>query len=164
VDLGARIAAIGAVITGGLLVVLYVSGAYDAANDAVNAALNGWPRAQLHNSMNFPSHYMAALLTAAHFFFVRYCRLRFFENPANCKTTIYLASFTFAIYLSHRPFMNLWAFVTGHDPHSATSVAVLAVLTLFSCWSFGQISERKKESWRSFFRWLLRIPKTSVAA
>ena len=159
IDHGAAYA--GAVLTGIALISLWITGAYDAADAAANTALNDWPRTHMHNSMNFPSHYMAGILGAAHIFFVRYCRLGFLTGRNTHKTIAYLASFTFAIYLSHRPAMNLWAYLIGHDPTSAASVVLLAALTVLSCWCFGLISEKQKERWRAFFRWLLRGPSIS---
>ncbi|HJT44190.1 MAG TPA: acyltransferase [Rhizomicrobium sp.] len=163
VMVGPRLAAIGAIGTAIILVGLQVTGAYDLADNTVNSALNDWPRQNLHNSMNFPSHYIAGPLAAAHIFFVRYCKLRFLSGQQIRKVIVYLASFTFAIYLGHRPLMNFWAYLIEHNPSSATSVMFLACLVAFSCWCFGMVSERQKELWRSFFRWLLRVPRKSLA-
>jgi len=142
----------GAILTAIGLISLWITGAYDAADSAASTALQGWPR----DAMNFPSHYMAGTLAAAHIFFVRYCRLGFLTGQYTRKTIVHLASFTFAIYLSHRPAMDLWSYLIGHDPSSAASTIFLAVLVALSCWGFGFLSERQKDRWRSFFHWLLR--------
>ena len=154
----------GSVLTAIALIGLWASGFYDWADGSVNTAFHDWPRTHMHNSMNFASHYIAGTLAAAHIFFVRYCRLSFLTGRNTRKTIAYLASFTFAIYLSHRPIMNLWAYLVGHDPKSAASVVLLAALTVLSCWCFGLISEKQKERWRTFFRWVLRDRRLRSAA
>lgn len=150
-----RVAAIGTISTGLLLIGLLVSGAFGYIDTAAEQALNNWPSTHLHSSMNFPSHYVGGLLSGAHIFVVRYCRLSFVSGERVRSIIVYAASFTFARYLSHRPLMNIWSFLIGHDPHSIASIFILADLVLFSCWCFGWISERQKDRWRSFFRFLL---------
>jgi peptidoglycan/LPS O-acetylase OafA/YrhL len=154
-------ASLGALATGALTIGLLISGAYGFADNAVDRALHGWPNTHLHNSMNFPSHYIGGILAGAHFFFVRYCRLAFLAGQRTRKIIVYLASFTFAIYLSHRPLMNFWSLVIAHDRTSLASVLLLVGLVLVSCWCFGWLSERQKERWRSLFRWLLRDQRVS---
>jgi peptidoglycan/LPS O-acetylase OafA/YrhL len=163
VTLGARLASIGAIATAAILFGLLAVGAYGRANETINAILNDWPRNHLHNSMNFPSHYLAGPIAAAHIFFVRYCRLNFLSGKRTRSAIAYAASFTFALYLAHRPLMNIWAYLIVHDPHSIPSIGLLACLVLFSCWLFGLVSEHQKETWRSFFRWVLRSPRNAVA-
>jgi len=146
----------GALTTAAILIGLGVLGAYDFFDTGMNIALNNWPRTRLHNSMNFASHYVVAILTAAHIFFVRFCSLRSLSGDKLRKVITYMASFTFAIYLAHRPFMNFWASVNNHDPHAVSSIALLAYLVVISCWCFGLLSEKQKLRWRKLFRRILR--------
>jgi peptidoglycan/LPS O-acetylase OafA/YrhL len=151
------VAAVGAFGTASLLLVLIIINFFNAADNAVNIALHGWPSRHLHNSANFASFYIAGLVTGAHIFFVRYCRLQFLSGENTRRAITYAASFTFAIYLSHRPLMNLWAFVIDHNPNSPLSIFILAVLVLFSCWCFGFASEKQKEQWRALFKRILNM-------
>lgn len=147
-------AAVGAAMSALALIALWTSGAYDWADSTVNAALNDWPKTHLHNSMNFPSHYLAGALTAAHIFFARYCKLTFVAGVKTRKAVVYLASFTFAIYLCHRPALDLWSHLIGHNPSSFMSVILLATLVIIFCWIFGFISEQQKGRWRALFEWI----------
>lgn len=160
--IGQRTAALGALLTAASVIGLLVTGGFGFADDAMNSALNNWPRTHLHNSMNFPSHYIAGLLVAAHIFFVRYCALTMLSGLKTRAAVVYLASFTFAIYLAHRPLMNVLVFLTGHDPHSPRDVTLLLSMVLAGCWCFGQVSEKKKEAWRMLFRRMLGVPKLSL--
>jgi peptidoglycan/LPS O-acetylase OafA/YrhL len=156
-----RVAAIGAIGAAVILVGLLLIGAYDYADGAINAALHGWPKLHLNNSWGFPSFYMEGLLAAANIFFARYCGLEILSGQKVRKIIVYLASFTFAIYLSHWPQMRLWSFVIHHDPHSPASIFALACFVLFGCWCFGFVSEKQKERWRALFRWMLNVPQPS---
>jgi peptidoglycan/LPS O-acetylase OafA/YrhL len=158
-----EIAAIGAVSTALALAGLLVLGVYERLDLAVNITLGGWPYAELHNSMHFPSHYLIAILTAAHFFFARYCGLRTLAIPAVQKVVIYLASSTFATYLAHRPLMNFWANILRHDPHSPQSIVLLFCAVVVSVWLFGFVSEHQKDRWRNFSRWLIYRPRRKAA-
>lgn len=157
------IASIGAIVTASALIGLWAFGFMDAADGGAMAALHGWPKT-VHNSMNFPSHYIAGVLTAAHFYFVRYCSLGYLRGRQTRAAITYMASFTFALYLAHRPLMDLWAFLLDHDPHSIASVALLFWMVMFSVWCFAFISEHKKTWWRGAFSSLLGAARKTRAA
>lgn len=158
-DVHPAVALLGATTTLIITLGLWRAGFCELADDFVNSALDGWPVAHLHNSAHFPSQYIIGVLAAMHFFFVRYCDLRIFASISFKRVVTYLASFTFAIYLSHRPLMNIWAYVIDHDPNSPKSVALLFSMVLASAWFFGLLSEHRKEWWRSLFRFFLRVPE-----
>jgi peptidoglycan/LPS O-acetylase OafA/YrhL len=164
IEIGPRVAKIGAGTSALCLLALLVTGSFSSANSYVNSALGEWPRHNLSNSMNLPSFYLGGGLTAVHFYFVRYCSLGFLAGASIRKSVVYAASFTFAIYLAHRPLMNIWALLCGHDPKSAASVALLACLVAVSCWCFGTVSEHQKGRWRAFFRWVLSRERQKVAS
>ncbi len=157
IDVPKSLATFGVILSAIALVNLLVTDAYSSANAAVNGALNGWPAANLHNSTNFPAFYMAGLLMALNFFCAQYCGLGVLSSALARRTIAYSASFTFAIYLAHRPLMNIWSFAIGHDPRSVSSILLLASLVAIGCYLFGLISERRKDQWRDVFRRLLYI-------
>jgi peptidoglycan/LPS O-acetylase OafA/YrhL len=158
-DIDCKIAFLGATSTLIVAFGLWYTGFCDLADDFVNTALRGWPAAHLHNSVHFPSQYVIGVLAALHFLFVRHCDLHVFTAVSFRRVVTYLASFTFAIYLAHRPLMNLWAYLIDHNPNSPDSIAVLFFMVLASAWFFGLLSEHRKEWWRTVFRSLLRVPQ-----
>ncbi len=158
-----RMASIGVIITGLAFFDILALGYFEDAERSVNALLHNWPVEHLHYSMNFPSFYIAGPLAAANIFFAGYCNLRLLSIPGIRRIVVYLASFTFAIYLSHRPLMDFWAIVMRHDPHSFRSISALAGITLFSCWLFGFMSEKQKGHWRQVFQAMGKIGRTLTA-
>jgi len=151
VSLPKSVARPAAVLTFALAFGLWFLGFYDWLDMAVDSSLGGWPGANLHYSAEFPIHYVVGVLAALHLFAIRYCSLTSLESPTVRRAVTYAASFTFATYLGHRPLMNLWSFLIGHDPRSIFSIAVLLSLTLTSVWLFGLISEHRKREWHFLF-------------
>ena len=164
ISVSPNIAKYGALLTIGAIIVLLALGALGDADYMANQLFNGWPRANLHDSMNFASYYIVGVLAGAHIFFAQYCHLTFLSGQRIKRAIVYAASFTFAIYLSHRPFMNFWAYVIRHDPSSLTSISMLGALVLLSCWLFGFISEKQKGRWRTLFRRLLNLRAAPLRA
>lgn len=134
---------------------LRVCGVDQMLDAFVKAALGGWPQRHMQNSQNFASHYTLVVLIAINLFAANYMRLRIFANQRVASAIVYVASFTFALYLMHMPFLDLYANVFHHNPHSWVSWAGLAVSVLFSIWLVGFITEHRKRDWRRFFQWLL---------
>jgi peptidoglycan/LPS O-acetylase OafA/YrhL len=163
ISIAPNTAAIGALGAGLAFFGLLFINAYDYADSVINGALHGWPRLHLHNSSRFPSFYAAGLLAGANIFFGQYCRLNFLSNQQVKNVIVYLASFTFAIYLSHMPLINLWSLVIRPNPRSPLDFITVASLILFSCWCFGFVSEKQKERWRGLFRRILNMPDTSLS-
>jgi peptidoglycan/LPS O-acetylase OafA/YrhL len=107
---------------------------------------------QMANSRQFASQYFVAACIAVNFFSARFCEFRLFDQPAVRSVIVYLASFTFSLYLIHRPLLDFYAFVIRHNPHSVLSLMVLIVLTLGTTWIFGVLTEQRKKWWRTLFR------------
>jgi peptidoglycan/LPS O-acetylase OafA/YrhL len=138
------------------IVAIRIFGFDDRMDNAVDDALGGWPFQHLNNSMHFSTHYLVGILVALNIYAVRYCDLGALEKPGVRRPIVYAASFTFALYLAHRPLMNFWAFAIGLNPHSVISVAALFVLVIVSVWAFGYVSEHRKNEWRALFRAIFR--------
>ena len=55
---------------------------------------------------------------ALNIFAARYAAFDALERPVFCRPIVYIASFTFALYLGHVPLLNFFVFSLSHDPHS----------------------------------------------
>lgn len=131
-------------------------------DSAIDGVIHDHGGAALRNSANFGSHYMLAALVCANFYAARYCKLRLFDGVFMRSAATYLAGFTFAIYLAHRPLMNFLIFVLHTNTHSKASVAILFVSVMVCVWLFGFASERRKGWWRKVFSAIM--PKASSKA
>jgi peptidoglycan/LPS O-acetylase OafA/YrhL len=132
------------------LIGLRASGLDSVINEAVNAALDGYPQAHLHASKPFATDYVVGILAALNVFAARYCALSVIARPAVRRAIVYAASFTFSLYLTHRPFMYLFLMV-DYDPASPVRIGQMVVGVLASVWLFGLATEHKKHVYRRFF-------------
>lgn len=135
-----------------------------AADSVLNAALGGWPDEYLRYSAHVCGAYMVGACMVANFFSARYLRLAPLLHPVAMRVIRYAASFTFALYLSHRPLLDFLSFAIGHDPHSLASVVQLVLMTLAGAWLFGLVSEHKKHLYRALFIHLVDSTRSSLAA
>jgi peptidoglycan/LPS O-acetylase OafA/YrhL len=146
------------------LIAIRAFGLDHAADETLNAALGGWPDEYLRYSAHLCGAYMVGACMVANFFSARYLRLAPLTHPVTMRVIRYAASFTFALYLSHRPLLDFLSFAIGHDPHSLASVAELVLMTLCGAWLFGLVSEHKKHLWRALFVRLIGWTRSGMAA
>jgi len=144
------------------LVAVRASGLDDRVNGAVNALLGGYPVAHLHASQFFAGDYIVGLLAGLNIFAARYAGFGLLEVPAVRRAIVYAASFTFTLYLTHRPFLNLFLML-GHDPHSPLSIGVMVVAVLVAVWLFGLVTEHRKLAWRRWFEQLIAAARDRLA-
>lgn len=129
-----------------------LTGLDTAANELSNSALGGLPNRSFSNSAHFAGDYMIAACIAVNIFAACYTPLDWLTRPTIARTIVYLASFTFALYLMHRPLMDLFRYGLPYDPLSSVSVAMLVALVLMSVWLLGFVTEHQKRRWRGMFK------------
>jgi peptidoglycan/LPS O-acetylase OafA/YrhL len=144
------------------LVAVRASGLDDRLNAAANALLGGYPAAHLHASQFFASDYVVGLLAGLNIFAARYCGFALLEVPPLRRAIVYAASFTFTLYLTHRPFLNLMLLL-GHDPQSPARIVLMVVAVLAAVWLFGLVTERRKLAWRRWFGQLVTTARDRLA-
>lgn len=67
----------------------------------------------------------------------------------------YVSGFTFILYLIHDPFLRFFATLINGNPDSMFFYWQVILLTIFSVWCLGQITESKKSFWKQFFKTVL---------
>ena len=77
------------------------------SDDALNAALGGWPYEYLRYSGHVCGAYLVGACMALNFFAAKYLDLAPLTHPAVTRVIRYAASFTFALYLSHQPLLGV---------------------------------------------------------
>ncbi|WP_188564085.1 acyltransferase family protein [Undibacterium terreum] len=145
------------------LFAIRLTGADDMSDEWMSNILGGYPEKHLHNSQHFLGHYMIAAVMTTNLFAAKYAELDFLNKPWLRKAIVYLASFTFALYLAHRPLMDFYLFVFHHNPHSFYSVVGMVVFALLGSWLFGLGTEHKKQWWKNIFTKLIkRTPRLGM--
>jgi len=137
------------------IVGLRLTGFDEGLDINAKAALGGWAERHLHNSQNFASHYLMAGFVGVNLFAANYLPLRPLANEVVAKAVVYCASFTFALYLMHRPLLDVFARLWHHDPSSPLSFVLLGASVLTTVWLLGFVTEHRKKQWRRLFANLL---------
>lgn len=162
-QMGPKTAAVGFLISLGLLAAIRWFGVDKSIDVSINAALGGMPVRFLSNSQNFASNYLVALLFGLNIFSAAYLPMRLFQSRRIGSAIKYAASFTFVLYLTHFPLLFFYANVLHHDPHSPGSVLLIVAATLVTVWLLGFVTEHQKLAWRRFFRHMLEWLRGLVA-
>ena len=112
-------------------------------DDYINRIFSGWPVRALGNSREFASDYVAAVLVCLSIFFAKYLPLRVLGGTVS-SVIVYLASFTFVLYLTQRCFSISMPWI-----HLQCRVTAEFHRTCFGGASFGMghwILDRAKET------------------
>lgn len=110
----------------------------------------------LQDAENFVTFYIDTVLVGAGFIAARQLDFAPSSLLMRCRRPIvWLAGFTFSLYLYHRPLQSLEQQYFQAAQHSqALSIALLAGI-LIAVALLGTVTEKRKEMWRRFFTWLL---------
>jgi peptidoglycan/LPS O-acetylase OafA/YrhL len=76
----------------------------------------------------------------------------------------WIAGATFSLYLAHLPIMHLLAALSPWPKSSVLTLVLLLVATPILCLLFAEVSERRKEAWRSAATVALRAVESSAVA
>jgi peptidoglycan/LPS O-acetylase OafA/YrhL len=113
-------------------------------------------RIYIGGDANFPADYALGVAFSLSVVTARSVA-RFVPVGVNLSRIIrYCASYTFSLYMFHAPLLLFFAALTyGFAPGFARSI-LIGMLTLFSAWAIGSLTEQKRESYRTFFSSIFR--------
>jgi peptidoglycan/LPS O-acetylase OafA/YrhL len=106
----------------------------------------------LVSSKFFISHYMLAVIVGMHLVAARAVATNFSAVLIPLEPAIrWVASYTFALYLFHRPLLMFFAALYGADPALWSSYYSILFSVLAAVVLIGQFTEKKKNAFRSVF-------------
>jgi peptidoglycan/LPS O-acetylase OafA/YrhL len=143
------------------LFALPLSGASEALDDAFRAALSGWSYSHRDWSDHFASFYLESGLTVLTLLAARHCRFRSLDHPRIRAGIVYLASFTFTLYLIHWPLMRV-PLILGYDCRSPLGVMALIIWIAGATWLIGRFTEHRKLAYRRLFAALISTTQRSL--
>ncbi len=143
------------------LFVLPLSGMGETVDDTFRAALSGWSYSHGDWSERFASFYLIGALALLNLLTARFCRFVWLDHPRVRFGIVYLASFTFTLYLIHWPLMRV-PLIMGYDCHSPLGVILLIVWIAGATWMVGRFTEHRKLVYRRIFAAWFAITQQAV--
>ena len=143
----------------GLAASLVALAAYNASGLEVPLRALGtaiWPFASLKlgSADRYLADYLVCLIVLANFGCARFANLGALLPHA--RLIRYCSSYTFTLYLTHMIVIMAWMALYPHDRDSLLDVLGLSLAIALATLLVGQVSEQRKEMFRTPFAWLAR--------